>query len=76
MHAGLIALKKPIHADQNATPICDFLPKPNPTLKKTEGVGRLIFYSKFDHSFYSKICAKYHFFYCGLLYQYKFFKND
>ena len=23
---------------------------------------------KFDHSFYSKICTKYYFFYCGLLY--------
>ena len=33
------------------------------------------FNSKFDHSFYSKIYTKHHFF-CGLLYQYKFFKND
>jgi len=31
---------------------------------------------KFDHSSYLKICAKYHFVYCDLLYQYKFFKND
>ena len=31
---------------------------------------------KFDHSFYSKICVKYHFFCCGLLYQYKYFKNN
>ena len=35
-----------------------------------------LFDLKFDHSSYSKICAKYHFFCCGLLYQYKFFKND
>ena len=31
---------------------------------------------KFDHLSYSKICAKYHFFCRGLLYQYKFFKNN
>jgi len=31
---------------------------------------------KFNHSSYSKICAKYHFFCRGLLYQYKFFKNN
>ena len=31
---------------------------------------------KFDHSSYSKIYAKYHFFCCSLLYQYKFSKND
>ena len=31
---------------------------------------------KFDHSSYSKICAKHNFFCCGLLYQYKIFKND
>ena len=31
---------------------------------------------KFDYSSYSKNCAKYHFFYYGLFYQYKFFKND
>ena len=29
-----------------------------------------LFNSKFDHSSYSKICAKYHFFYCGLLCQF------
>ena len=34
------------------------------------------FNSKFDHSFYSKIYAKYHFICCGLLYQYKIFKNN
>jgi len=34
------------------------------------------FYLKFDNSSYSKICTKYHFFYCGLLYQYKIFIND
>jgi len=34
------------------------------------------FVLKFDHSSYSKICAKYNFFCCGLLYQYKIFKND
>ena len=34
------------------------------------------FDQKFDHSSYSKICAKYHFFCGGLLYQYKIFKND
>ena len=31
---------------------------------------------KFDHSSYSKICTKYQFFCCRLLYQYKIFKND
>ena len=31
---------------------------------------------KFDHPSYSKICAKYDLFCCGLLYQYKIFKND
>ena len=40
-------------------------------------VGRLTFFiSKFDHSSYLKICTKYHFFCCGLIYQYKIFKND
>ena len=34
------------------------------------------FDSKFDQSSYLKICAKYHFFYCRLLYKYKIFKND
>ena len=33
-------------------------------------------YIKFDRSSYLKICAKYHFFCCGLLYQYKIYKND
>ena len=31
---------------------------------------------KLDHSFYLKICIKYHFFSRGLLYQYKIFKNN
>ena len=32
-------------------------------------IGRLIFFNlKFDNSSYSKLYAKYHFFYCGLLY--------
>ena len=34
------------------------------------------FYSKFDHSFYSKNCAKYYLFCYGLFYQYKIFKNN
>ena len=34
------------------------------------------FNPKFDHSSYSKIYAKHHFFCCRLLYQYKFFKSD
>ena len=34
------------------------------------------FHLKFDHSSYSKIYAKYHFFCCGLLHQYKFFNNE
>ena len=34
------------------------------------------FYLKFDNSSYLKICAKYYYFYCGLFYQYKIFKND
>ena len=34
------------------------------------------FNPKFDNSSYSKIYAKYHFFCCELLYQYKFFKSD
>ena len=39
-------------------------------------IGRLTFWLKFDHSSYSKFCAKYYFFCCGLLYQYNIFKND
>ena len=40
-------------------------------------IVRLTFFDlKFDHSSYSKICAKYHIFCCGLFYQYKFYKND
>ena len=39
-------------------------------------IGRLTFWLKFDHLSYSKFCAKYYFFCCGLLYQYKFFKSD
>ena len=35
-----------------------------------------LFYSKFNYSFYLKICAKYHFFCYDLFYQYKFFKNN
>ena len=31
---------------------------------------------KFDHSYYLKIYVKYHFFYCELFYQYKFFKSN
>ena len=31
---------------------------------------------KFDHSSYSKIYVKHHFFCCELFYQYKFFKSD
>jgi len=31
---------------------------------------------KFDLSFYSKICAKYFFFYRELIYQYKILKNN
>ena len=31
---------------------------------------------KFEHSSYLKIYAKHHFFYCELLYQYKFFESD
>jgi len=31
---------------------------------------------KFDYSSYSKIRAKYHFFCCGLVYQYKYFKDN
>ena len=34
------------------------------------------FHFKFDYSSYSKICAKYQFFCCGLLHQYKFFNNE
>ena len=34
------------------------------------------FYPKFNHSSYSKIYVKHHFFCYGLLYQYKFFKSD
>ena len=34
------------------------------------------FYPKFNHSYYSKICGKYLFFCCGLLYQYKIFNNN
>ena len=45
-------------------------------LPRFQIIGRWFFDLKFDHSSYSKIYAKYHFFCCGLLYQYKFFKDN
>ena len=34
------------------------------------------FYPQIGHSSYLKLCTKYHLYFCRLLYQYKFFKNN
>ena len=56
--------------------VCESLPYKIATTSVPNYSSFDFFDLKFAHLSYSKICAKYHFFCCGLLYQYKIFKND